>query len=283
MHNPTIPGISAAEQDLLYSKLNEYNSRKASFKEVGAYLVVLPRLDFPQYSLWLYSPLLNDRQAILYLFDLNADIRETLRIASSMCYYSSNPLLVVEYNAKRMQSKGDDLIFFGKYRGHYLHEVLRIDPEYLAWAAYKFTPRIPKQERFVQIAKVYHSVYLDIQQRKVKQLPSSRFLGKEGDKIKNLTLTVIKVELEDDPYKTQIKGITPYFYIRQVLKLQDTSGNFVTIRISARTASRESGQLPAAEHAFQVGEILLIASARIARTYTMGKAQCTRLNYVKLR
>ena len=60
------------------------------------------------------------------------------------------PLSLVEYNAKRMQNKGDDIISFGKYHGHYLHEILRIDPGYLTWIAFKFTPRIPKQERFAQ-------------------------------------------------------------------------------------------------------------------------------------
>lgn len=282
MANPLIPGITAAEQDTLYQKLNEYNLKKSSYKEVGAYLVVLPRQDKPCYSLWVYSPL-PDRQSIFYLFDLNADIHETLRMASTLCYYSPRPLFLVEYNAKRMQNKGDDLIAFGKYHGHYLHEILRIDPGYLTWIAFKFTPRIPKQERFVQIAKVYHSVYLDILQRKAKQPSTGRFLGKEGDKVENLSLTVTGVRLEDDPYKTQLKGTTPYFYVRQVLKLQDASGNLVTFRISARTASRKSCRLPAIEHAFQEGEVVHIVSARIARTYTVGSAKWTRLNYVKLK
>lgn len=56
MANPLIPGISATEQDLLYKKLSIYNRKKASFKEAGAYLVVLPRTDYPRYSLWVYSP-----------------------------------------------------------------------------------------------------------------------------------------------------------------------------------------------------------------------------------
>ena len=38
MTNPLIPGITAAEQDVLYQKLNAYNLKKASFKEVGAIL-----------------------------------------------------------------------------------------------------------------------------------------------------------------------------------------------------------------------------------------------------
>ena len=125
MANPLIPGISATEQDLLYKKLSIYNQKKASFKEAGAYLVVLPRTDYPRYSLWVYSPL-PERQSIFYIFDLNEDVHEALRIASTLCYYSLRPLLLVEYNAKRMQNRGDDIISFGKYHGHYLHEILRI-------------------------------------------------------------------------------------------------------------------------------------------------------------
>lgn len=191
------------------------------------------------------------------------------------------PLSLVEYNAKRMQNKGDDIISFGKYHGHYLHEILRIDPGYLTWIAFKFTPRIPKQERFAQIARIYHSVYIDILQRKAKQPPTGRFLGKEGEKVTDLTLTVLSVRLEDDPYKTQVRGTTPYFYVRQILRLKDTSGNLVTFRVNSRTASRHSCQLPAVEHAYRTDETVHIASARIAGTYTIGKNKWTRLNYVK--
>ena len=281
MANPKLPGISESEQALLYAKLNEYNRGRASFKEAGVYLVVLPRPGKPNYSLWLYSPL-PEKQSILYIHDLSPDINESLRMASTMFYYSRRCLILVDYNEKRMQSNGDDLIFFGKYRGHFLHEILKVDPAYLSWIAYKFTPRIPKQERFVQIAKIYHSVHLDIQRRKTYQTTGGRFLGKEGEKVENLTLTVLSVRLEDNPYKTQLKGTTPYFYVRQVLKLKDSIGNFVSIRLNARTASRKSCQLPAVEHTYQVGELMEIASARIARTYIIGSTKYTRLTHVKL-
>lgn len=101
--------------------------------------------------------------------------------------------------------------------------------------------------------------------------------------MEDLTLKVLRVRLEDDPYKTIVKGNTPYFYVRQILTLEDSIGNLVTFRTSARTASRESCQLPGTEHAFQPGETVYIASARIARTYTSGNKQYTRLNYVKFK
>lgn len=171
MANPIIPGIPQTEQDLLYSKLNAYNQGRASYKEVGAYLIVLPRPEHLQYTLWIYSPL-PERQSIFYICDLSTDIHETLRMASTLCFYSPRSLLLMEYNAKRMQSKGDDIISIGKYHGHFLHEILRIDPAYLTWIAFKFQPRIPKQERFVQIAKIYHSVHLDITTK--KNVPNHR-------------------------------------------------------------------------------------------------------------
>ena len=283
MANPRLPGISENEEALLYAKLNEYNRGRASFKEAGVYLVVLPRPGKPNYSLWLYSPL-PEKQSILYIHDLSPDINESLRMASTMFYYSRRCLILMDYNEKRMQSNGDDLIFFGKYRGHFLHEILKIDPAYLSWVAYKFTPKIPKQERFVQIAQVYHSVHLDIQKRQAHQKYStSRFLGKEGDKVKELTLKVLRVRLEDDPYKTTVKGTTPYFYVRQILTLEDPIGNLVTFRTNSRTASRESCQVPATEHAFEPGESVYIASARISCTFTSGNKQYTRLNYVKFK
>lgn len=127
MANPLIPGIPQAEQDLLYVKLNTYNEGRASYKEAGAYLVVLPRPERPLYTLWIYSPL-PERQSVFFISDLSANVHEALRMASTLCFYSPRRLFLVDYNAKRMQSKGDDLVFFGKYRGHFLHEILRIDP-----------------------------------------------------------------------------------------------------------------------------------------------------------
>ena len=240
MANPRLPGIPETEETLLYAKLNEYNRGRTSFKEAGAYLIVLPRPGYNSYSLWIYSPA-PQKQSILFIHDLSTDIYEALRMASTMFYFSRRCLLIVEYNKKRMLSNGDDIVSFGKYRGHYLHEILKIDPVYMSWIAYKYTPRIPKQERFVEIAKVYHSIHLDLMLRKAKQNQETvSLLGNIGDKVADLTLKVIKVKVEDDPYKTRINGTTVQFYIRQIVTLTDTSGNLVVIRFTAKSPSGES-------------------------------------------
>lgn len=282
MANPILPDLSKTEQILLYTKLNEYNRGRASFKETGSYLVVLPREGHPSYSLWLFSPVL-ERQSILYIHDLSPNINEALRIASTLLYYSPRMLLLMEYNEKRMQSNGDDIISFGKYRGHFLHEILKIDPGYLGWVGYKFTPRIPKQERFVKIAQAYHSVHLDLLQRKVKQANQvSRYLGEVGEKVADLALRVLRVKLEDDPYKTRFKGETPLFYVRQVLTLTDASGNLVTMSRAAKNPGMESCSLSALEHTYRPDEMIYVASAHIARTYEIRGFRYTRLSHVKL-
>ncbi len=282
MANPILPGISEAEQELLYKKLNEYNQGRTSYKEAGAYLVVLPRPESPRYSLWVYSPL-PERQSIFYVQDLSTDIHESLRAASSLCYYSPRCILLVEYNAKRMQSKGDDIISFGKYHGHFLHEIFRIDPAYVSWIAYKFTPRIPKQERFVQIAQVYHSVHLDIQKRQAHQKYStSRFLGKEGDKVKELTLKVPVSGWKTILTKTTVKGTTPYFYVRQILTLKILSA---TSSLSGPTRVRQAGNRAGARYgtclrARRIGIYCL--GTHLLYLY-FGNKQYTRLNYVKFK
>lgn len=282
MANPKLPGISENEQALLYAKLNEYNRGRASFKEAGVYLLVLPRPGKPSYSLWLYSPL-PERQSILYIHDLSPDINESLRMASTMFYYSRRCLILMDYNEKRMQSNGDDLIFFGKYRGHYLHEILKIDPAYLSWIAYKFTPRIPKQERFVKIAQAYHSVHLDLMLRKSKEKrTASRYLGEVGEKLTDLKLKVIRVRLEDDPYKTRVNGTTPQFFVKQMLTLNDASGNLVTMSIPSKNPSAVSCTLSGLEHEYRPGDIIYVASANVARQYENRGSKYTRLNHVKL-
>ena len=282
MAHPKLPGISESEQALLYAKLNEYNRGRASFKEAGVYLVVLPRPGKPNYSLWLYSPL-PEKQSILYIHDLSPDINESLRIASTMFYYSRRCLILMDYNEKRMQSNGDDLIFFGKYRGHFLHEILKVDPAYLSWIAYKFTPKIPKQERFVKIAQAYHSVHLDVMLRKSKEVRrKSRYLGEVNEKLTDLKLKVMRVRLEDDPYKTRVYGTTPQFFVKQILTLNDASGNLVTMSIPSKTPSTVSCTLSGIEHEYRPGEIIYVASARVSRLFESYSSKYTRLSNVKL-
>lgn len=181
MANPIIPGIPQTEQDLLYSKLNAYNQGRASYKEVGAYLIVLPRPEYLQYTLWIYSPL-PGRQSIFYICDLSTDIHETLRMASTLCFYSPRSLLLVEYNAKRMQSKGDDIISIGKYHGHFLHEILRIDPAYLTWIAFNSSHASPSRNVSYRLPRFTIQSTSTYNEEKRTKPPADVSWGRKGKK-----------------------------------------------------------------------------------------------------
>ena len=158
-----------------------------------------------------------------------------------------------------------------------------MDPAYLSWIAYKFTPRIPKQERYVKIAQAYHSVHLDLMQRKSKEKHSvSRYLGELGEKLTDLRLKVIRVRLEDDPYKTRINGTVPQFFVKQVLTLADASGNLVIMSIPSKNPSAVSCTLSGIEHEYRPGEIIYVASARVSRRYESYGSKYTRISHVKL-
>lgn len=282
MANPRLPNITEAEQELLYEKLNVYNQGKASYKEAGCYLVVLPREGHPDYSLWFYTPLL-DRRCILFIEDLKPDIIQSLRIVTSELWYANRQILVTDYNEKRMSTHGDDLIAFGKYRGHFLYEILRIDPGYVNWIAFKYTPIIPKQERFVKMAQAYNCVYLDKMLK--KEIPATShqpFLRKERGQA-----------VQSHPENNQSTGRRRPI---QDLRHRDDSGLLRTPAPDGHRCERQPGQpdlcirqsqpcirtvaLPGT--CLPAGEVLHISSACIAATVESYGIQYTRLNYVKI-
>ncbi|MBE6300751.1 MAG: hypothetical protein E7085_02685 [Parabacteroides distasonis] len=281
MANPRIPNISEQDQHLLYEKLNTYNLKKASYKEAGCYLIVLPHSNNPLFSLWFYTPSL-DKQSFLFIEDLTSDITSSLRIVTTQLWYANRCIFITDYNDKRMSTRGEDLIPFGKYRGHYLYEIAKIDPGYINWIACKFIFHTPKEERFTKIAQVYNLIYIDknIKKKKVEQT-ISQYLGQIGDKLSNLTLKIIRIKLEDDPYKTRMDLTSPLFFVRQHLTTIDSKGNLVNITVPSHYPSRISGQLSSSEHAFQIGDFIYITSARIAAIYESKNIRYTRLNYVK--
>ena len=282
MANPRIPGITEAEQQAIYAQLNTYNAPRASYKEAGCYLVVLPHEGHTAYSLWIYTPLL-ERRSILYIGDLTEDIYVSLRMVTSELWYANRRVLIVQYNEKRMATHGDDLMSGGKYRGHYLYEILRIDPSYVNWLACKFTARIPKQERMVRMAQAYMAYYRDRMERRTRAQRAGQFMGKKGDKLTDLVLRVTQVRLEDDPYKTRVAGNTPLFYVTQKLHAIDREGNVAYLLLASKNPSYVSGQLSSMEHAYKPGDILYIASARVAGTFERNGIRQTRLNYVRFK
>lgn len=246
MANPRLPGISETEETLLYAKLNEYNRGRISFKEAGAYLIVLPRSGHSNYSLWVYSPE-PEKQSILFIHDLSPDIYEALRMASTMFYFSKRCLLIVDYNLKRMQSNGDDLIPFGKYRGHYLHEILKVDPAYLSWSLIS-TPQNPQAGTFCRNCQSLSFGTSGSDATKSQTETGSRTIFRKYRRESNRShFESSQSKDRRRPYKTRMNGTTVLFYVRQIVTLADPSVNRVVIRLfqaKAQAKNRVKCQLP---------------------------------------
>ena len=75
-------------------------------------------------------------------------------------------------------------------------------------------------------------------------MPVSRFVGTPGEKLSDLKLTITKVRIEDDSYKTQIIRGTEYFYVDQLLTAVDIAGNYFLLRIKAKDRSLTTQTLP---------------------------------------
>ncbi len=130
--------------------------------------------------------------------------------------------------------------------------------------------------------KAYHSIHLDIMQRKSREKrSSSRYLGELGEKLTDLKLKVTRVRLEDDPYKTRVNGTTPQFFVKQILTLTDASGNLAVMSIPSKNPSAVSCTLSGIEHEYRLGEIIYIESAKVSRRYESYGSKYTRLSHVK--
>ena len=118
-------------------------------------------------------------------------------------------------------------------------------------------------------------------ERKYK-MPVSRFVGTPGEKLSDLKLTITKVRIEDDSYKTQIIRGTEYFYVDQLLTAVDIAGNYFLLRIKAKDRSLTTQTLPPGAHAFQVGEKLTLTSAKVLKHIESRTIKYTRIGYIKI-
>lgn len=137
------------------------------------------------------------------------------------------------------------------------------------------------EHRFKELAMTYSQVYLDLQTRRRYKVPVSHFVGTPGEKLTDLTLTITRVRLEDDYYKTKVIDGIAYFYVDQLLTAVDTAGNLFLFVMKATDRSLSSRTLPAGCHLYQAGEKVVIRSAKILRHVELRNIKYTKLGYIK--
>lgn len=265
-------------QRIIFEKLSVFNQGKRTDK--GRYYIQLPNGKTRYYTLWFYNP-----EAIYHSFiclsDLELDVIGSVNKALRMVSNSYLPVGIIR-EIDTPVDNGDDILMFGKYRGAHLQEVYAIDPRYVLWIADKYEPRVKSEIRFKELATLYAKAYLDLQTRKRYKTPDSHPVGTVGEKLANLCLTIIKVRLEDDPYKTKLVGNAAHFYVDQRITAIDEAGNLYLLTIKAKDRSLASQTLPPSSHPYAKGELLRITSAKVMKHLELHNIRYTLLGYVKL-
>lgn len=270
-------GITKEIEKIILQKLDSFNQGRSS--EKGRYYILLPNEKTLYYTLWFYNPV-SVYHSFIYLSNLELNAIGSVHKALKMVSNSFLSLSIIR-EIDSFLDNGDDLITFGKYKGHHLQEIYAIDPKYVLWIADKYQPHVKSEHRFKELAATYSQVYLDLQTRRRYKIPISHFVGTPGEKLTDLHLTITRVILEDDFYKTKVTNGVPYFYVDQLITAADTAGNLFLFAFKATDRSLASRTLPAGSHAYQPGEKVKISSAKILKHVELRNIKYTKIGYLK--
>ena len=243
------------------------------------YFILLPNEKTAYYTLWFYNPAAEFHPNVfLSTLDVNAinSVEKAMKTTAN-----SFAWLTVKMRLESISHNADDIVSFGKYRSYHLFEVAAIDPKYVTWIANKYEARVQSERRFKELAATYSWVYQDLNTSRMHKVPVSRFIGTIDEKLNDLHLSVRRVKVEDNPYKTRSVRGTTHFYVDQKIVASDESGNLFFFTIRASDRSLESGKLSNADHAYQAGEIMHIRSAKVIKHYTSRNIRYTKLGYIK--
>lgn len=270
--------ISDYIEQFILDKLNTFNEGRNT--EKGVYYVLLPNEKTAYYTLWFYNPVVvYHPNVFLSTLDVNAinSVEKAMRAV-----INSFAKLIIKYRIDSISHNADDIISFGKYRGYHLYQVSIIDPQYMAWIANKYEPRVQSEKRFKELATTYAWVHQDLHTSRIHKVPVSRFVGTLNEKLNDLDLSVLRVKKEDNPYKTREVGGATHFYVDQKIVAIDEAGNLFFFTIRATDRSLVSGMLSNADRAYQIGEKLHVRSAKVIKYYTSRSIRYTKLGYIKL-
>lgn len=262
---------------IIHGKLHDFNQRR--FPDKGHYIVLYPTNKSLYYTLWFYNPDA-EHHPFIYLYNLELDALSSVRKAMRTMANSLLPLELKE-EIDSTSYQGDDIVLFGKYRGHHLQSIYQIDPRYINWIADKYEAKTKSERRFKELARTYNKVFLDLQTKKRYQSTAGHFAGRPGEKLENLELTITKVRIEDDFYKTDLVDGVEYFYVDQLLTATDSAGNYFLLTVKAKDRSLTSKTLSPGTHSYQKDEKLSIASAKVLKHIESHNTKYTKIGYIK--
>lgn len=257
---------------------NEMAQRVKSFNRGrtdanGKYVISMATGYRPYYALW---RVFKNRPSPLFVRTLALTFEEAVQRAVGLLE-NCNVMLDMWQNQyfEPFYGASDDIIPIGKYRGKRLAEIYYIDAPYVLWLANKFVPDNKKYERVVELAKLFAVVHFELTVPKKHISSVSRYVGKVGERLKDLSLTVLNVRLQADTYK-------PDFYVDQNVLAADRDGNRFTFFVKAAGRSLSPNQLSCHSRKLVVQQTIRLSSAKVMSQYEYHGVHYTRLGYVRL-
>ena len=126
------------------------------------------------------------------------------------------------------------------------------------------------------MAKGFARVYFETIVQKRNLPVASRHIGKVGEKLTDLELTVLAVRLQPDTYKKD-------FSVDQNVLAADADGNRFTFLLKAAAPSLNPYVLSCHSRAVSSQEVVRIASAKVMSHYQSKGVNYTRIGYVKMK
>lgn len=269
--NLTLYQVSPQLAESVFARIDEFNRGRTVVN--GCYAISMLTPYRPYYAFWRIFP---NVDIPLFIRTLAVTFDTAAERAFSLLQNCNVKLEVFDNREfESYYGQSEDIVPFGKYRGKRLAEVYYIDPSYVLWLANKFVPNMKRYEPFVTVAKEFSRVHFELTVQKRHISSVSHSVGKVGDRLKELFLTVLSVRLQVDTYK-------PDFYVDQYVLAADRDGNRFTFTVRAEGRSLSPNVLSCHSRKLFAHETIHLASAKVMSHYESRGVCYTRLGYIKL-
>lgn len=254
----------------VFSAVKEFNRGRRA--DIGYYAISVATEYRSSYGIW---RIFNEDSTPLFIAPLAITIEDAVRRAMNYLQNCNIYLNILDNSYfEPYYGMADDIVPFGKYQGKKLSDVYYIDPNYILWIANKFEARSRKDERLVELAKGFRTVYFETVIQKKNIAAASRYIGKKGEKLTDMQLTVLYVRLQVDSYKDN-------FYVDQHVVAVDVDGNRFSFVVKASGKSLAPDILSCYSKKISVKQSLFLKSAKVLSHYDSRGIHYTRLGYVK--
>lgn len=272
--NVTLYQITSGMAEMVFEKIENFN--KGRREDTGYYAISVSTSYRSYYALWrIFSDF---AKPPLFIRTLAVTFNDAAERAFQLLQ-NCNIALKVRDNTffEPYYGQSDDIVSFGKYSGKRLAEVYYVDPHYVLWLAQKFDPHSPKDKRLAALAGDFAVVHYELTFRKHHLPGGSRFIGKEAEKLTDLSLVILNVRLQLDAYKP--RG----YYVDQSVFATDADGNRFSFLIKAAGESLSPDALSCYTKKINPNENLYIKSAKVLSHYESRGIKVTRIGYLKFK